>query len=478
MPRSGQKSTTLRLGLLGGAAVSLCGCAMVTPESRMAEVATKAPVRWVATREARAGVDREWIARFGDRTLEALVREGLANNHDLRLAGERVREAGARARVAGSSLRPSATATLDGTRRKQQFFGFPGGGGNSTTSTYGTSLDVTWEVDLWGRVRAAQSAEVGEWQAQGFDYRAAQTSFAAQMAKAWFSLTEANEQIVLAQAALEIRKKTAQAIEDRFDLALEGEGGTAAQLRLARSDEESARATLAQWKGERERALRELELLVGRYPAGSNLSTRGLPAIPKRPPAGLPSGLLLRRPDVLASERRYASAGKRTREAELAVFPNLTLTGSLGTSTDSLSNLLDSDLGVWSIGADLLQPVLTGGRLRYEMIERRSREHQQLIELQKTVLDAFGEVEQALVADAFLARRVEATAEAARHAREAAEAAGKDFEGGTGDVLTLLESESRKITTATQLVTLRRTQLDNRVNLHLALGGDFQVRGK
>ena len=249
-------------------------------------------------------------------------------------------------------------------------------------------------------------------------------------------------------------------------------------MRLAQTDVASARAVLAQWEGVREQALRQVELLAGRYPSGKNLSERGLPGLPSRPPVGLPSELLLRRPDILAAERRYASSGKRVKEARLALWPSFSLSGSLGTATDSLEQVLNSSFGVWSLGAGVVQPIFTGGRATAEMRVRESDERAALGTLQQTVLSAFGEVEQALVADDYLARRHEAQREAAQLAEEAATAAERDYADGTVDVLTLLAAQTRRIATATELLALKRARLDNRVNLHLALGGSFTTKGK
>jgi outer membrane protein TolC len=247
---------------------------------------------------------------------------------------------------------------------------------------------------VWGRTRSGQSAAVADAQAQAFDYEAARTSLAAQIAKAWFALGEANAQIGLAEASVEVRAKTAQSFEERFAEALIEEGGNASQLRLAQTELASSRATRAFWRGERERALRQIELLVGRYPAGQPFTTRGLPALPPPPPAGLPSELLLRRPDILAAERRLAAAGERSKAARLAKYPSFALTGSTGTTADSLHEVLDSANGVWSLAGGVLQPILTGGRLREEEAiaktdeqkrqpDRRARPHHHLDVLQQ-----------------------------------------------------------------------------------------------
>ncbi len=457
-----------------GLVILATGCAVRPPESRIGKISAGAPERWIASKAAKAGIDQDWIKRFGDSQLVALVDESMKNNPDLRIAAERVRRAEAVARLSGAARKVQVSGKINGQLQKQRFPGFPLNLGSNTAEVYGASLDVNWELDLWGRLRATQRAAMADKQAQEQDYRAARTSLAAQLAKAWFALGEANEQIGLAQAAILVRDKTARSIRERFTAALEG--GLASQLRLAETDLAGSRAALARWQAERERALRQVELLVGRYPKGNLLSRRVLPKAPAAPPAGLASELLLRRPDILAAERRYAAAGSRFKSARLAHYPSFSLTGRRGTSTDVLHEVLDSRFGVWSLSGGLVQPLLSGGRLRQEAKIAGHDEEIALRELQRIVLRGFGEVEQALVAEEYFAKRERAVAESARSAREAAEAAIVDFADGAVEALTLLSAQDRQVQTAFQLASLRRMRLDNRVNLHLSLGGDFKLR--
>ncbi|HJM65452.1 MAG: hypothetical protein CMN05_13965 [Roseibacillus sp.] len=467
---SERRSMAAVLGLV----ILATGCAVRPPESRIGKISAGAPERWIASKAAKAGIDQDWIKRFGDSQLVALVDESMKNNPDLRIAAERVRRAEAVARLSGAARKVQVSGKINGQLQKQRFPGFPLNLGSNTAEVYGASLDVNWELDLWGRLRATQRAAMADKQAQEQDYRAARTSLAAQLAKAWFALGEANEQIGLAQAAILVRDKTARSIRERFTAALEG--GLASQLRLAETDLAGSRAALARWQAERERALRQVELLVGRYPKGNLLSRRVLPKAPAAPPAGLASELLLRRPDILAAERRYAAAGSRFKAARLAHYPSFSLTGRRGTSTDVLHEVLDSRFGVWSLSGGLVQPLLSGGRLRQEAKIAGHDEEIALRELQRIVLRGFGEVEQALVAEEYFAKRERAVAESARSAREAAEAAIVDFADGAVEALTLLSAQDRQVQTAFQLASLRRMRLDNRVNLHLSLGGDFKLR--
>ncbi len=452
----------------------LYACVGKSPDSSMGKVSALAPGSWSATKQAQAGVDGEWVAKFGDSRLNSLVREALVQNRDMRIAAERVFRASEAARVSDATSRPQLNMSADGTRQKSIFVGFPFGG-SLLSNTYGVNMAVDWEPDIWGSARAGKSAALAEWQAGGQDYRAARASLAAQVCKAWFALAEANEQVTLAKEALEIRKKTEAAVRERFERNLSEEGGTASQLRLTQTDVASAQADLSGQQGDLEIARRQLELLVGRYPAGKIAARMALPRIPSKPAAGLPSELLLRRPDILAAERRYAATVKRVKEAKLAVFPSFKLTGSKGTNTDALGKILSSDFGVWSIGANIAQPILTGGRVKAEIRTRRSSEREALAMLHKTVLNAFGEVEQALAAEHWLMRREGEIKKALALAKEAATAAEDDFRDGNGDLLTLYTAQTRRIQLASQYAALRHVRLSNRVDLHLALGGGFTV---
>lgn len=454
------------------------GCAALSPESRMGEAG--APGAWAATKEARAGIDRRWVGKIGGSELRGLVDTAVSNNQDLKAAAARVDRAGAEAKIAGAGRLPSLGLGGDGSRNKQTFIGFPfggvGGGVPSNISQqFGVNLNAAWEVDVWGRAKAGQEAAIADAQARAYDYEAARVSLAGQVTKAWLALGEANEQVELAEEAVQAAGVLADAVRERFERAIADSGGTAAQVRLTESERATRLAALAQRKQERERVLRQLEILLGKYPSGSLAARARLPAFPGSTPAGLPSELLLRRPDVLAAERTLASSGRRLKERKLARFPSFNLTGSAGTTTQSISDVLNSDFGVWSIGGSLTQPIFQGGAISREIEKAQATQREEAAMLQKVVLDAFGEVEQALVAEAYLAERERAGKAAADLAKDAAQRAGEEYTAGTGDVLTLIDATQRKIETASLYAAIRRLRLDNRVDLHLALGGDFRA---
>ncbi len=459
--------------------LGLAGCGVMLPSSRMEDADLAVPTAWSATPEARAGIDQRWLRKLGGVELSGLVEEALHANPDLKAAAARVERAAAEAQIAGAARQASLGLGGTGVRSQQRFVGLPlpeiSGAPASLSNNFGVALNAAWEVDVWGRARAGQVAALAGGEASAREYEAARASLAAQVAKAWLALAEGNAQILLASAGLEARHQLADAVRERFERAIVDDGGSAAQVRLTQSEVASGEAALALRRQEKERALRQLELLLGRYPAGKLAAGAELPVLPPVPPVGLPSELLLRRPDVLAAERRFAADGARTKEARLARFPSLRLTGSSGTTTSSLRDVLSSDFGVWSLGGSLTQPLFEGGKITGRIRLAAADESEGAAVLQRTVLVAFAEVEQALAAEIHLREREDAARRANSLAQDAAQSATQEFAGGTGDVFTLIETREQEISTASQLVTLRRLRLDNRVDLHLALGGDFSL---
>lgn len=434
-----------------------------------------APGSWAASKEARAGIDRRWVGKIGGGELRGLVDAALSNNQDLKAAAARVDRAGAEASIAGAGRLPSLGLGGDGRRNRQSFIGFPGGAASNVNQQFGVNLNAAWELDVWGRAKAGQEAAIANAQARQYEYEAARVSLAGQVTKAWLALGEANEQVALAETAVQAAGVLADAVRERFDRALDNDGGTAAQVRLTEAERSNRQAVLAQRKQERERVLRQLEILLGKYPSGTLAVGARMPAFPAATPAGLPSELLQRRPDILAAERGLASSGRRVKERKLARFPSLSLTASGGTVSEAMRDILSSDAKVWAIGGSLTQPIFEGGRIAGGIASAEADEREDTAILRKTVLDAFGEVEQALVAETFLAERERASQQAAAISEDAATRAGEEYAAGTGDVLTLIEATQFQIDSASQHAAIRRMRLENRVDLHLALGGDFSA---
>jgi NodT family efflux transporter outer membrane factor (OMF) lipoprotein len=413
--------------------------------------------------------------------LPALVHEALVANHDLQAAAARLEQAQEVARIAVADLQPQVGAGLSAARQRQVFVGFPipGSAGNvlSTQSTrYGVSLDATWEVDLWGRLRAGARAAVADAQAVAADVRGARLSLASQTARAWFAAVEAAEQRRLARATASSRQESAAAVRVRYEQGLR----PALDLRLALSQQAEAAAAVQQRQAQLDLVVRQLEALLGRYPGGAlegRLEAASLPALPPPVPAGLPAEVFGRRPDLVAAERRLAAAAQRRQAARRALYPRLTLTAAGGTASDQLGDLLDGDFRVWSLVAGLTQPLFQGGRLRAGVRRAQAAEEEALASWAGAALRAFAEVESALAVAGALAAREQLLAASAQQLGAARQLAGERYRSGVGDYLTLLESESREHAARSALLSVRRQRLDNRIDLHLALGGGFHDPG-
>lgn len=421
-------------------------------------------------------MDRDWLTTIGGKELEKLVETALTQNQDLKAAAARLERSSAENRVSYSALLPRMDLASNAQRSRQSFIGFPNRSGENSsnlTSQFHLQLSSAWELDVWGRAKAGHEAAWASTEAVAYELKAAQISLAGQVAKLWLALAEANEQVILAEYALSAADLLTNAVRERYERALETSGGSSSQLRLTEVEKASRQAMLAQRNQEREQIIRQLEILLGNYPSGELVSQAKLPSFPSKVPQGLPSELLQRRPDILAAERYLASSGKTLKARKLARFPSLSLNGSGGASTEGLENLFKSSTSVWSLGAGLTQPIFQGGRLKAEVESAAASEREQIARLKQTVLQAFGEVEQALVAEKFLKERESAMQKAAELSEEAAQRAKEEYDAGTGDVLTLIDATKQKIDNASLHQTLRRLRLENRIQLHLALGGDF-----
>ncbi|MFQ5719553.1 MAG: efflux transporter outer membrane subunit [Acidobacteriota bacterium] len=441
------------------------------------------PARWMAGAGAAAGPPEDestWWTDLGDARLDGVIATALRENHDLGAAAARLEQAVAQARMTRADLKPFLSGTFDFSRQRFNFIGFPIPGGfsrvlSTTSSRYDVGVDLGWDLDLWGRLRAGARAALAEVGASEADLYGARLSISGEAARAWFAVVEASEQVALARDTVASRRILTEQIRARFARGLR----PAIELRLAASNLAAAEALLAQRLQEKDGALRRLDLLMGRYPAASFLPAGEpphLPRIPQPVPAALPADLIARRPDLVGAERRLAAADARAVAARRALFPSLTLTGSGGTASNQLRDLVDGDFRVWSLLAGLTQPLFAGGKLRagVHLADASVREARE--QYVQTALTAYAQVEASLAAGTFLAEREAHETESARQLTAARRLAEERYAAGVGDYLTVLDSQTRELATRGDVLRLRRLRLDNRIDLHLALGGGFDIR--
>ena len=451
------RTITQKMTVLAGAALIASGCS--TPPPQSGRDATSPPVRETFARSTDPGrVQDNWLATFRDPALMALVEEAQGKNPDLTIASGRLDEARARARKAGAALSPQIGAGVGSARADSGF------GANTQTNL---NLSISWEVDVWGRVRQGKAGAQQDAMAAAADYEFARQSLAAQTGEAWFYAIGAKQQATIEAELVGVYEKTMEITDARK------REGMASQMDvdLAKANLANARQSLSRSEGSREEAVRSLEALLGRYP-GAEMGVAGeLPEMPGPVPTGLPSGLLERRPDMVAADRRVAAAFYRTGSARAARLPSF----SIGAD---LSSMLNPAATIWSLGGNLLAPIVDGGARAADVEIAEGQQKQALGMYVKTAIAGFQEVETALANEAVLAAREVELTKAAEGYSKARRAAEVSYREGAMSLVDLNSIQSQDGVTRGELVRVKSERLRQRIKLHLALGGSFDGANK
>ena len=447
----------------------LSACSLLRPEpvpQRLPQI----PSAWAAEADGRPPAP--FRETFDDPALAALLEEALGSSFDLRAAAARIQAATANATISGADRAPQIAATLSGSRAKRATV--VGGSVISGISSYFQSgVEIRWELDLWRRLGHQARAATLELAATEADYRAAQLSLAANIARRWFNTIEAQQQVALSrQRVAELRLNL-----ERIDAGYRNGIRTVQELQQARSALATGESRLA---ARQERLVRErqlLQTLLGRYPASPVTLPTELPDLRQPIPAGLPAELLIRRPDLVAAERRLQATDERLRLAARNRLPRLQLTASGGTSSDELRNLLEGDRTIWSLVGGLTAPLFQGGRLKANQELARANVEQAMNQYAQTLLEAFREVETALSSAPLLAERQRALGQALETAQRLEQQAAEQFRSGLGTLDAWLEAKQRLYDARSALLEVHNLRLQNRIDLHLALGGGFVSSG-
>ncbi len=456
-----------RLLPIAVAVLLLPGCA----SSRRAELdqaaadAALAPAGWASPADSDA-VSESWIAAFGDAELEALVAEALAANFGLESSAQRARAAAAAARIAGAARIPALGAGLRSSRQKS-FIATPGFSGPIESESHALNLSAQWEIDVWNRLGQARDAAIDLREASVHDVQALRLSLTSQVAKTWFNAIEARFQYELATASAASFDAKLDTLESRYRRGL----AEAFDLRLLRAQAASSRAAALSRRVQLDSAVRLLETLLGRYPAAALAVGDRLPATPPPPSAGLPATLLERRPDLLAQGRRLAAAAAHESSARRNWLPAISLTASDGTAATRFADLLDDAFNVWSVAGAVAQPIFQGGRLKAERTQADANYLSALAQYKETALRAFREVETALRAESELAELERQAVIAAGESERAEEQAWRLYGRGLVDISAALDAQRRAFDARSQRISVENRRLQNRVDLHIALGG-------
>ncbi len=426
-----------------------------------------APDRWHTSHSANPVEPQLWLDLFEDETLELLVQESLTSSYDIGAAAARVLSAHARLRAIGVQTDPDYTIS-GGPSANHRYTPLTDQLSDYDT-TYSATFQVSWEADLWDQIGHQERAARLGFQAQEWDFQALQFSLAANVAKTWFNAKETQLQFQLVQQRLSNLKENLSIVEEGFRNNL----NSALDVHLARSNVASEESRLAQLQVDRERTVRALEFLIGVYPDGTLPVSGELPELQQDVPVGLPSDLLKRRADVRAAELRLKATNEEMAEAYLAQFPSFRLTGSVGLSSENSNTLVDIQSVIWSLAANVSQPLWNGDDLQANLDQRQAEANVAAADYGTVVLTAFQEVETALASEPLLKRQAEALAVSAEESRAGEELALEQYRSGLVNFVTVLEAQRRAFDAQRSLIQVQNARIQNRINLYLALGGDF-----
>lgn len=459
---------------LAAAAALIAGCALgpayERPEAEL-------PAQWQETPQQGIKVPAErWWTMFGDPALDRLVEEAFAWNQDLALATARVDEARALSDIADSQRMPTVDATFERDRfHFSERAPIPIPSNAVEKNSYRAKLNVAYEVDLWGRLRSASRAARAELLASEANRETVRIALATEVVRAYFALVALDAQVEATRRSLALRAEGLDLQRVRIRAGLINEFA----LRQLEAEVAAARAQLPALEANRTAQELALAVLLGRSPraimegAVERRAGQGEPAAAVVP-EGLPSDLLLRRPDVVSAEQVLIANNARISEARAALFPRIGLTGYLGSESTALGDLFSGPAAIWSLGFALAQPIFQGGRLFAEVDAVKARERQAVARYQKTLQEAFREVRQALYTQVKAREAFEAESKRTVALEDALRLSRIRYENGLLSLLEVLDSERNLLQAELNRSDALRVQRAAVADLVKALGGGWQ----
>ncbi len=451
--------------------LALAGCGLI-PDYQSPRPAIHIPDRWHIHSEFDTVLKPQpWLDLFADARLRSLIEEALAYNYDLKAAASRVSMARAMSRINGADRFPQLSTGIKASRaQRNSTSGFSIS--NPRNNSFGVDLSLNWELDIWGRLQNRSEAAYLDFSASESDFYSARLSLAAHVATLWFQSIETNLQLRLTEQKLAAFQLTEEIIQDGFIRGISG----ALDLRLARANVAGAQAQQTARTVELDQTLRNLEILLGRYPDASLLTTQSLPPISHPVPTGLPVQLLYRRPDLKAAEQRLLAADQRLSEAWKNLLPRFSFATSGGTNAGQLKDILNYNTLIWNIIGNVTQPIFQGGRLIAEKDLADARTQEAVANYTQTLLQAYYEVESALTSEEQLQTQEIALKKAAEESIAAERLALEEYASGLTDIITLLEAQRRSYDAQSRLLETSRLRLQNRIQLYLAIGGNLKAQ--
>jgi len=451
-------------------ALLLVGCAM-GPAYKRPPVDSPAQFRSDTIVTNQSFADLEWWSVYKDYGLQALVDDALTNNYDLRIAITRVEQARAVAAQARAQFMPGATYNGTVNRGRNVAFGSPLPNNGATESSAALTLNAFWELDLWGRVRRLNEAARAQFFASEEARRGVEVSLLSEVASAYFQLLESDNELEIAARATNSFSESFRIFNRRLA------GGTASALETSRAEAafEDASAALPAIRQRMANTENQLSILLGRNPGPIVRPTSLLERqIAPDVPAGLPSALLERRPDIRQTEQILRSATAQIGEAMSDFFPKIGLTALLGKASPELSAFTFGTANLWGIGAEAAGPLFQGARLVAHYQETKAARDEARLRYSQTILNAFREVSDALIARELLAEMREHQSNQVNALEQAVKLSSERYVAGKANYYEVLEAQQQLFPAQLNLARTQRDQLLAVVSLYKALGGGWK----
>lgn len=441
------------------------------------------PKEWRSIDLGTTPLNTDWWTRFNDPVLTALIEEALAKNQDLAESMAKIESAAAQAGVAASQIFPnvngsgSAMAQSDSIRKSNQQTDYsPRSGMARAVTSYNAGLQATWELDFWGKSRNRYTYLTDVLMSTVIGHEALRLSVAGQTAQTYFALLALDMQLDTARRTLKTREQGFGIYTSRY------QQGDITELdwQRARAEVETARAQVHTTAVALDQTEAALAVLVGRSPREiidrAMARGKGIDVMPAPPvlPAGLPSEMLLRRPDIRASEYLIMAYNANIGVARAQFFPSISLTGMLGTLSGGFLNLFTKDSGVWNYGAAVNLPILDFGYNWSNLRDAEAKKKAAIAVYNKTIQNAFKDVRTALTAQREADAIVKSTKSQVDSLRRAADIAQLQYDNGYTDYLTVLDAQRQLFSSELSLANALRDRLDAVVSVCMALGGGWR----
>jgi multidrug efflux system outer membrane protein len=454
-------------------AVGLAGCA-VGPEYQRPKITTPPEFKsQVAPSEASSIADLPWWQLFNDKVLQSLITQALENNYDLQTATARVEQARALLGVSQADLYPQV-GYAGGASRQKTFFPFELGQSpkNITYNAFSALLNATWEVDLWGRIRHSNEAARANLFAQADVRRGVMLTLVTDVAAGYFVLVGLDRQLAIAKDSAVTYKHTLDLFTQRFD------AGRDSKLPVVRAQAayDGANALIASLTRAITQQENALSVLLGGFPGpidrGSLLTEQTLPPTP----VGLTTDVLQRRPDILQAEQSMIGANAEMGVAVANFYPRIGLSALFGTEATRPEDMFKSNFNIWGIAAGIAGPIFTGGRLKETYNAQKAFWDQSIAQYKQTVVNAFRETSDALIAQQTLVTQRAALQDQVNALRESVDLSLSRYDGGRASYFEVLDAEQQLFPSEDQLAQTQRDQLVAVVSLYKALGGGWNLK--